>query len=174
MRKEQVVQADDFSITVTCADTSNKLHLVRIKPGRKLHDRLNADEITQMKSVAGSLQWITRNCRPTIAYRVSKIQSASNASGCIRDIKSANKVVDYALATAEEGLTFRSGVLDWDNLVMGVITDASFANETEVVAVPGQEQQEAVTESHRSQGGKLLTLMSPDILTGESCHFHLI
>ena len=46
-----------------------------------------------MKSVAGSLAWVCRQCRPDLSYRVSRIQSASN-NGTVADIKEANKTVE--------------------------------------------------------------------------------
>ena len=61
-------------------------------------------------------------------------------------------------------------------MISGVITDASHANEDEVIQLEDVESGETieVVEPHRSQGGRLLTLMSHDIADRESCYFHLI
>ncbi len=71
---------------------------------------------------------------------------------------------------------YKSGVIDWDNMISGVITDASHANEEEVIELEDIDSGKIteIVEPHRSQGGRLLTLMSHDIVDGESCHFHLI
>ena len=136
-----------------------------IKHGRKATDALNAEEKSQMKSVAGSLSWITRQCRPTLAYRTSKAQSSS-AKGMVRDLKEANKTIDYAIRTADKGLYFKSGILDWDNMVLGCVSDASHGNETEHVG--------GKAEPHRSQGGRLQILATPEPESGEDVHFHVV
>ena len=123
-----------------------------------------------MKSIAGSLSWIARNCRPDIAYGVSKVQSAA-ACGYVKDIKMANKLVKYAVSTAERGITFKSGILDWNNLVQVIVSDASHANEEQVGTTPSGKVK---TEPHRSQGGKLILLADPSIVEGDDCKFHLI
>ena len=129
---------------MTCKDTTMKTEPVRIQPGRKLTENLNEGEKTQLLSVVGSLNWIARQCRPDISYRVSRLRSRVNI-GTIADLKEANKVLAYAIATADQGLTFKSGVLDWNNLVSAVVTDASHANEVE-------ELKDGRVEAHRSQG----------------------
>ena len=67
---KEVVQDGDYNITVTCRDTTLSLKPIQIRKGRKLTDSLDDTERTQMKSIAGSLSWIARNCRPDLAYRV--------------------------------------------------------------------------------------------------------
>ena len=112
------------------------------------------------------MNWIARQCRPDISYRVSRLRSRVNI-GTIADLKEANKVLAYAIATADQGLTFKSGVLDWNNLVSAVVTDASHANEVE-------ELKDGRVEAHRSQGARLQLLATPSIIDGTECNFHLI
>ena len=97
---KEVRQDSDFNITITCKDTTLKMEPIRVSGSRKATQALNDQERTQMKSVAGSLSWIARNCRPDIAYGVSKVQSLA-ASGQVKDIKVASKLVKYAVSTAE-------------------------------------------------------------------------
>ena len=127
---KEVRQSDDFSIKVTCSDTTLKMTPIRIAPTRRNNEAINDSERTQLKSVAGSLQWIARQCRPDLCYRVSRLQSVA-ATATVRDLRDANKIVDYAKVTHSNGLTFKSGLLDWDTMVMCVITDASHGNELE-------------------------------------------
>ena len=116
-----------------------------------LGDPLTDADRTQLKSVAGSLSWVSRQCRPDLAYRVSRIQSSAS-KGTVSDLKEANKTVECALRTHDVGLTFKCNVLDWDKLTCLVVTDASHANESEEMIVNG-----AVSiEAHRSQGAKML------------------
>jgi len=167
---KEVAQDDNFDIKITCRDTTKKLVPIRIKPGRKNSDLLSDDEKTQMKSVAGSLAWITRQARPDLCYRTSKIQQLAS-TGRVSDIKFANKVVKEALLTCDLGITFRSESLDWNDLASVVCTDASHSAETIVGTTPSGEVKE---ESHRSQGGRLQMLCNKqDMLTNE-LHGHLI
>ena len=71
--------------------------------------------------------------------------------------------------TADRGLTFRSGVVDWDTLANVVVTDASHANEAEVGVDASGEIKE---EPHRSQGGRIQMIANQSDLTREklSCH----
>ena len=78
------------------------------------------------------------------------------AVGTIADLKEVTKVLAYAHSTADHGLTFKSGVLDWNNLVSAVVTDASHANEVEKL-------QHGRVEAHRSQGARLQLLATPKI-----------
>ena len=132
---KEVVQYEDFSIVVTCRATTDKLKPIRVESGRKASDPLNDSEKTQMKSVAGSLQWISRQARPELSYRTSKIQQLAS-SGTVSDIKYANKVVRYAMSTADRGLTFKPGMVDWDAMCSVVITDASHTNEVAADSAP--------------------------------------
>ena len=143
---KEISQADDFSITAKCSDTTRNIKKIHIKSGRHPGDPLTDADRTQLKSVAGSLSWVSRQCRPDLAYRVSRIQSSAS-KGTVSDLKEANKAVEYALRTHDVGLTFKSNVLDWDKLMCLVVTDASHANESEEMIVNG-----AVSiEAHRSQ-----------------------
>ncbi len=53
-------------------------------------------------------------------------------------------------------MTFRADAIDWNTCVMLVISDASHAQETEGL------------EEHRSQGGRLIALGSPEAVGGDA------
>ena len=155
---KEIVQDEDFTIHVSCADTTRAIKKIPIAPRRRPGDPLTDSDKTQLKSVAGSLAWVSRQCRPDFSYR---IQSASNR-GTVADLRQANKSIEYAQDTYQRGLVFKSGVLDWETpggLVQVVVTDASHANEEEEMLVNGM----VSIESHRSQGAKMVFLASPDI-----------
>ena len=84
----------------------------------------------------------------------------------LRDIKEANKTIEFAIRTCEKGLFFKSGILDWDNMVAGCVSDASHGNETEHV--------DGKAEPHRSQGGRLQILATPELESGDDVHLHVI
>lgn len=73
---KDIEQDDDYNIYVTCKDSTMKIRKAEIGKDRLPGDPLNAEEKTEMKSIAGSLAWIARQCRPDLSYRVSRIQSA--------------------------------------------------------------------------------------------------
>ena len=146
---KDVEQDADFNIKITCRSSTMKIQKAQIPSGRSIVEPLNDEDKTSMKSIAGSLAWIARQCRPDLAYRISRVQAASS-NGCVADLKEANKHVDYAISTSSRGLTFRSGVLSWDfsldAMITCVITDASHANESEDMIVNGKVSK----EPHRS------------------------
>ena len=167
---KEVNQDGDFNIKVTCKDTTNKLHTIQVKPGRKPNMPLNDEEKTQLKSVAGSLAWISRQCRPELDYGTSKVQQFAT-TGTVADIRFANKVVRYARETSDRGLTFMTDTVDWDNIVSIVVTDASHACEAEVGTTPSGKEK---SEDFRSQGGRIQLISNKQDLGSEHLRCHLI
>jgi hypothetical protein len=156
-----VRQDADFNVHVSCRDTTLKTKPISIAHGRKLQDNVTEGERTQLRSIAGSLAWVARQVRPDLSYRVSQMQSVV-CRAKVRDLKDANKVLEYAIRTADRGLTFRADAIDWNTCVMLVISDASHAQETE-----GREE-------HRSQGGRVIALGSPEAIEGGECRLHVL
>ena len=164
---DEFTQDSDFTIRKTCTSTAKKLKPVYIDPGRKSHQDAHEGEKAQMKSVAASLGWCARQVGPQYAYRVSKAKK-SQPKATVKDVKDMNKLVEHVVETADRGLTFRAGILDWDSMdiEMITVTDASHANE--------EDSNEDKTEPYRSQGARLHLLASPGLLSKEECSFHLI
>ena len=75
-----MIQHSDFSVSVKCKDTTEKIEPVRYDPkGRKQTDLARAHEIAQLRSVVGSLAWVARQCKPQLSYGVNKLQSVWNS-----------------------------------------------------------------------------------------------
>jgi hypothetical protein len=166
---KEVATDKDGNITITCTATTKKLVPIKIAPGRMKNVTANVtqDEETQLRSVVGILAWIARQCRPDLSYRVSRLQSKVSKATVI-DLKECNKVVAYALENPDIGITFKASVLDWDTCVLCTINDASHANELEYIkAIENY-------EPFRSQSGRLLALVSPEVLEGKESTVHLI
>ena len=121
---KEVRQVEDFTIYVFTKNNCEKLKPIKIRPGRKGSMRVDDHEKTQLKSIAGGLQWVARQARRELSYRTSKTQQFAT-TGTVSDIRFANKVVKYAVETADRGLTFRSGVIDWNKLAVVTVTDDS-------------------------------------------------
>ena len=162
---KEFVQSEDFSIMVTCRDTTEKLHPIRYDSMRKLTALANDQEKSQLLSVIGSLSWIARQCRPNLSFDVSRLQSLSRTA-TIRELRDANKTVERAMAGAEEGLFFTSSGIDWKTAVLLTVTDASFAN----VEIGLENRREPL----HSQQGMFHFLASPEIVDGMQCTVHPI
>jgi hypothetical protein len=162
---KEVKQADDFSITVTAKDNTEKIRPIDIGVQRKLTDKCNAEETTLLRSVVAALAWVARQVRPDISFRVSKLQTVAG-KGHIKDMREANKVLEFALNSSEQGVYFASTGIDWDDAVVCTITDASFCNES--VEVNG------VMEGNRSQQGYLVCLAPGGIINEKTAIIHPI
>ena len=190
----EIVQEEDFSIKVTCAQTSKKLSRIPLSADRakRAEAPATAEEQEALRSVTDGLMWISRSCRPGIAYSTSCLQTAVNKP-LVRDLVMANKVVDHVIETADLGMYFRPG-LRWpapgdvrtlsrhtpgDETTSSVHTvepdfciiacsDASHGGEDEWL----DEWQER--EPFRSQGAKLIFIADSSILTGDETHVHLV
>ena len=169
---KEITQDEDFTIRVSCADTTRNVSKIFVDKRRHPGDPLTDSDRTQMKSVAGSLAWVCRQCRPDLSYRVSRIQSASS-NGTVADIREANKAVEYAIGTYDRGLVFKSGLLDWKTpgaLMSLVVADASHANESEEMII----NEMTSIEGHRSQGARMVFLTDGALWTGDKGSIHPI
>jgi hypothetical protein len=153
---KEITQDDDFTIHVATKNNTEKIEQINIPQNRKAGPATEG-EISQLRSVVGSLAWVARESRPDIAYRTSRLQSRC-AKATVADLRECNKVVEYVISTSSVGLTFTPGDIDWDRLVLLTITDASFSNEEDVV--------DGVLRPYRSQRGRLHFLCSHTLLEG--------
>ena len=72
---KEIVQDVDFNIHVSCSEKTRNVTKIHADRRRHPGNRLMDSDKTQMKSVAGSLAWVCRQCRPDLSYRLSMIQS---------------------------------------------------------------------------------------------------
>ena len=151
---KEVVQDDDFSITVTAKDNCEKIRPIDIGDKRRNSDKNTPTETTCLRSVVAAMAWVARQVAPRLSYRVSKLQSVAG-NGCIKDLRECNKVLEYAHAHSHEGIFFSSSGPTWDDAVVCTISDASFCNETIMV--------DGVPEPGRSQQGYVVCLAPADM-----------
>ena len=163
---KEVKQFEDYSIKVTAKDNTEKIKPINIKKGNKLTDSITQLENTNLRSVVASLSWVARQCRPALSYSVNKLQT-KQGKGTYADIKECNKVLDFALRTSEDGIFFSSDQrLDWEDMVVCTVTDASFCNESEFV--------KGVLEPGRSQQGYVICLAQADAVNAKEMVVHPI
>ena len=171
----EVKQNKDFSIVVTCEQTTRKLEVINLTKARQreVEEMATPEEKQELWSVVGSLMWITRCCRPGIAYRVSSLQSACH-NPMIGDIVEANKVVKHVLEDPKAGLTYRPG-LEWPTqpgeqlrICVAAVSDASHGNEEVYI------DEWEIREPFRSQGAKQVFLASTALIDQAEGQVHLL
>ena len=118
-----------------------------------------------MKSIAGSLAWICRQCRPDLSYRVSRIQSASNHGTVPTSGKPTRPLsVLFALMIVDSySVQVCWTGRDWKKpgaLVNLVIADASHANESEDMII-----KEMTFVDRGRQGAPMVFLATEDLQT---------
>ena len=171
----EVNQEVDFTITLTCEQTSKKLFPIRLtqERSRQTCQPCTEEEKEDIMSVAGLLMWIARSCRPGIAYNVSTLQSASRKP-IVSDIILANKVVKYVSETPKTGLTYKPCTFwprvpgEANPMCMAAVSDASHGNEEVYL------DEFATREAFRSQGAKLVFLADAGVAVNDAADVHLI
>ena len=63
---KRVSQEKDGAIRIDVDDNTRKLNTIKIEAGRKMTDAVNPLELSQLRSVVGSLSWIARQGRPIL------------------------------------------------------------------------------------------------------------
>ena len=106
----------------------------------------------------GSIGWIARQVRAEYSYAYSTIQSTLQ-SATVGDLNAANNIVNELKDTAEARLFFRSDV-DWDDVILVTICDASFAQDQYVDVT---QQGESFIHNRRSQFGRIHLLVESAI-----------
>ena len=106
----EVIQHSDFSVSVKCKDTTEKIELVRYDPkGRKQTDLARDHDIAQLRSVVGSLAWVARQCRPQLFIRCEQA-TVRMRPATLDDLRFANKLLQEAKESSDDGLFFKSGL----------------------------------------------------------------
>ena len=111
--------------------------------------RLSPEEITELKSCSGALQWIAGQSRPDVAAGTS-LAKKSDEELTITELKKVYELIDYARATDQAGICVRALPLSFDETIVVSYADSSYAN------APGG----------KSQGGYLVCLAERQALTG--------
>ena len=142
-------------IKVTCPSVLDRTKAIYVAPGRRklLSEAATPTEISQLRSVVGSLSWLARVCRPDISFGVNQLQSVQQKAQ-IRHLLEANKILNYAMKDRQKGIFYKKGAMDIQKCILLSITDASHAASFEEVG-NGQ------VAGHRSQSGRILALANP-------------
>jgi hypothetical protein len=163
---KEIKQLEDFSIQVTCQDSTEQIGPVRYHPGGRKPDAPATEaEVGQMRSVVGSLGWIARQCRPDLSYYVSRLQGAVSRA-TLKDLKETNQALEQALQYSDSGILFRSDAISWADAIVVSVTDASFAQET-------VNEPDGTVKPHRTQKAFMNLLVNPKITKEDSAGCHI-
>ena len=159
-------QGDDFSVYITCQNNIEKILPIKFERGtRGLDDKATASEISQARSVIGSMAWIARQSRPEFCYQTSRLQSVVTTS-LVKHLIQCNHVLHDMQATATVGIYFKSGAFVFEEALLLSIHDASWANETKII--------DHHIFPRRSQYGRINCLADPSLWDGEEGTIHFI
>lgn len=127
---------------MTRKGTTERLEKISYHAGgrKNLLSRKERDHSSEASSV------VARQARPDLSYEVSKLQSRCD-SATIRDPIYANDAVQEAKQHASHGMVCRSDAVDWKNMILVTISDASWSNETEYP--------KGKPQKHRSQRARM-------------------
>ena len=104
---------DSSNITIDVSDNTRKIRPVRVKDNRRNADALDQNEMTQLRSITGSLAWVARQGRPDILYRVSCALQTAVRNATVATLHEANKVVELAIKGINDvHLTFPVGWIE--------------------------------------------------------------
>ena len=161
----EISHDDDGSITVTCKSTAEKIEPISYRTGVRKTEMANDAEKSQLRSVVGSLAWVARQARPDLSYRVNKLQSVCTKA-TLRDLVFANKTVADAKEFSNHGITYKAGVLDFNDCILCTISDASWSNEKQLV--------KGKLEPLRSQRARMTVLAHKEFLKRMETPFYPI
>ena len=120
----EYLQSEDGGIHVNVRDNTKTVKPITIPQGAKHSTPVTPQQRTALRSVVGSLAWISRAARPDIAYRVNALQTAVSKP-TVATLVDANKVLVLELALKD--ITYKANALEWKNLALVTFSDASWA-----------------------------------------------
>ena len=146
------VKKDEHGVHVSCpslVDRVRPIHLT-VEQKKQKEAKANKNLKNQLRSVAGSLAWLARVCRPDLSYAVSHFQSNINQA-THGDILFANSIVKIATQSKQKGITYPLKAFPFEEGMVVGIQDASFANDADVSG-------SGKRLGYRSQSGRLVCL----------------
>ena len=145
-------------VLIDVSDNTTQTTYIDIQKNRKASDPITSGDERQLRSVVGSLSWLSRQCRPDILYRVSRLQSSIKGSK-VATRTEANKLLKMALGQGPEIRYRHSGSLDFMKLGVFTASDASFAGETQLKSQQGRVHFLCPTDQLRDPENCLLDVM---------------
>ena len=164
----RILQQTPEGVTVTCPSVLDRVKGIYVEVGRRKQRSLPAtpSEVSQLRSIVGSLSWYSRVCRPDLSFQVNQLQAVQQRAR-VEDLLVANRLLSYAMETKDRGVHFPAGAFDFKDAVVLSINDASHAASWEATDAGN-------VVGHRSQSGRLLALAHSDFLQSGTGKVHLL
>ena len=164
----RMVRQTEEGILVTCPNVLDRTKAIFIEPSRRLQRGAEATqaEISQLRSVVGSLAWLGRVCRPDLSFAINQLQSVQGKAR-VQDLLQANKLLNHASKTRDKGIFYPAKPFSFEDAILVSVNDASHAASYEQVHV-GQ------IAGHRSQSGRLLVLAPANFVDKGRGYVHLL
>ena len=159
-------QREDFSVFISCKENTESILPINFnRSGRNPESRATEGEISQMRSVVGSLQWIARQCRIFFQYRCSKLQSVAPTAQ-VKHLEACNQILKEAKETANQVTLYKAGAFNFQEALMITISDASWANHENII--------DDKVFPRRWQYGRITALAHPNLWNGDDGLIHII
>ena len=152
----RIISQSEDGIKVTCPNILDRTKAIYIDPARRkqLAEPARASEISQLRSVVGSLSWLGRICRPDLCFRINQLQAVQQHAQ-VRHLIEANKLLSHAMQDREKGIYYPKNAMVLENAIITSVTDASFGQSV-TADVNGNPAE------HRSQTGRILLLTNEE------------
>ena len=117
------IKQEKGKIVVSMEDYAEAILETEIPKRAKNEDKLNADQMTVMRGLAGQTQWLAQQCRIDIAYGAHQLSKRSRQA-TIKDLKYANSLVKKVKSRVSR-VEYKSIGKEEDMVVFG-FSDADF------------------------------------------------
>ncbi|CAK8996233.1 Retrovirus-related Pol polyprotein from transposon RE2 (Retro element 2) (AtRE2) [Includes: Protease RE2 [Durusdinium trenchii] len=155
----RIIHQGKDGITITCPSVLDRTKPIYVSPQRRRHlgEVATPAEISQLRSVVGSLSWLARVCRPDLSFQVNQLQARQQAAQ-VRHLVDANKLLHHALQDRNKGIFYAKGAMEFESAILLSINDASHAASVEAIG-------EGIVAGHRSESGRILAMANPSFAT---------
>ena len=162
------VKKDEKGIHITCPSLIDRVKPIYMgaKERKDKQGPVTENYRQQLRSVVGSLAWLTRVCRPDLAYSVNYLQTQMTQA-TYGDIAFANKVIAVARNSKDKGLHYPLKAFYFEQSVIIGMQDASFANDATV-------NEAGKRSGFRSQSGRVLCLGAPSFKNTKQGAVHVL
>ena len=164
----RIVVQNEKGITINCPAVLDRVKRIYMTPDRRKQraEQATDAEVSQLRSVVGSLSWYSRVCRPDLAHGVNQLQAVQQKAR-VDDLMTANRLLSYALETKDHGIHYPADAFEFRRCMILSINDASHAASYDV-------DKNGRPIGHRSQTGRILALASEDFERSGEGKVHML